>query len=263
MSPLANSALQPQAEHSRSPRDGGALFLPALLRCLIAAACLFASSAPNLHAQPASKPAFSEPTNVGDVKAAATAYHDSGAYGRDLALKAAEASAWIVNRASHVQNPALVLDIDDTALTNWEVIKADDFGRIINGPCDALPAGPCGWAAWDFLGKAPVIGPTLALFRQARGLNVAVFFVTGRPEPQRTATERNLRKAGYEGYSALYMVPEGAHYPSAADFKAPVRAAIEAGGYTIIANVGDQPSDLAGGHAEKTFLLPNPFYRIP
>jgi hypothetical protein len=59
------------------------------------------------------------------------------------------------------------------------------------------------------------------------------------------------------------MVPEGTHYPSAASFKAPVRAAIEGTGYTIIANVGDQPSDLAGGHAEKTFLLPNPFYRIP
>jgi hypothetical protein len=29
-----------------------------------------------------------------------------------------------------------------------------------------------------------------------------------------------------------------------------------------IANVGDQPSDLAGGYAERTFLVPNPFYRI-
>jgi len=27
--------------------------------------------------------------------------------------------------------------------------------------------------------------------------------------------------------------------------------------------MGDQPSDLAGGHAERSYLLPNPFYRIP
>jgi hypothetical protein len=27
--------------------------------------------------------------------------------------------------------------------------------------------------------------------------------------------------------------------------------------------VGDQPSDLAGGHAERGFLLPDPYYRIP
>jgi hypothetical protein len=33
--------------------------------------------------------------------------------------------------------------------------------------------------------------------------------------------------------------------------------------YTIIANMGDQPSDLACGHAEKAYLLPDPFYCIP
>jgi len=27
--------------------------------------------------------------------------------------------------------------------------------------------------------------------------------------------------------------------------------------------MGDQPSDLRGGHAEKKFLLPDPFYRVP
>lgn len=161
-----------------------------------------------------------------------------------------------------VNRPALVLDIDDTALTNWEVIKANDFGRVIGGRCIALPEGPCGWAAWDLLGRAPVIEPTLRLFRQARALNVAVFFITGRPESQRAATEQNLRDVGYDGFAALHMVPDGAHYASAAAFKAPVRAAIEADGYNIAANLGDQPSDLAGGHTERTFLLPNPFYRI-
>ena len=204
-----------------------------------------------------------QPPNVGDAKAAATAYHDSGDYARDLASVASAAGAWIAQRAPQVSRPALVLDIDDTALTNWEVIKADDFGRIIGGRCDALPEGPCGWAAWDLLGKAPVIKPTLRLFHQARAPNVAVFFVTGRPESQRAATEQNLRNLGYDGYAAVHMVPEGVHYMSAAAFKAPVRAAIEGDGYTIIANMGDQPSDLGGGHAEQTFLLPNPFYRIP
>jgi acid phosphatase len=59
------------------------------------------------------------------------------------------------------------------------------------------------------------------------------------------------------------MVPDGAHFASASDFKAPIRARIEQQGYTIVANVGDQPSDLAGGYAEKGFQLPNPFYRVP
>jgi hypothetical protein len=107
------------------------------------------------------------------------------------------------------------------------------------------------------------IAPTLALYRSARASKVEVFFITGRPENQRAATERNLTSAGYTGYAHLYMVPDGAHFASAADFKAPIRAQIEQQGYTIVANMGDQPSDLAGGHAERTFLLPNPFYRVP
>jgi len=59
------------------------------------------------------------------------------------------------------------------------------------------------------------------------------------------------------------MEPDGTHFHSAADFKTPARVEIEQAGYTIIANIGDQPSDLAGGHAERTFLLPDPFYRVP
>ncbi len=186
----------------------------------------------------------------------------AGAYERDLAAVATEAGAWVRQRAPQVERPALVFDVDETALSSWEVILANDFGRFAAGPC-ALPEGPCGWAAWDQLGKDPPLAPTLGVFRDARELGVAVFFITGRPESQRAATELNLREAGYGGFAGLDMVPDGERYAHAADFKAPRRAAIEQAGYTIVANVGDQPSDLAGGHAERTFLLPNPFYRIP
>jgi acid phosphatase len=207
--------------------------------------------------------ATNQPANVGDVKRAARAYHDSGAYARDLAVVATEARSWLNQRAPQVNRPALVLDIDETALSNWEVIQRDDFGRIIGGPCQALPEGPCGWAAWDLLGRDPALEPTLRLFQHARASGVSVFFITGRPEAQRAATERNLRTAGYDGYEHLFMVPNGRSYGSAVEFKTPVRAGIERRGHTIIANIGDQPSDLKGGSAERSFLLPNPFYRVP
>jgi predicted secreted acid phosphatase len=205
----------------------------------------------------------SQPPNVGDAKLAALAYHDSGAYDRDLAIVATKAGHWLAARAPAVARPALVLDIDETALSNWEVIVLDDFGRPVPGPCMPESQAPCGWAAWDQLGRDPAIAPTLQVFRDARALGVTVFFITGRPESQREATERNLATAGYDDYAALYMVPDGAHFESAADFKAPIRAEIEQAGYTIVANMGDQPSDLEGGHAERNFLLPNPFYRVP
>jgi predicted secreted acid phosphatase len=207
--------------------------------------------------------AGSQPSNVGDAKITALAYHDSGAYDRDLAAVIAKANRWLAQRVSSVSRPALVLDIDETALSNWEVLQLDDFGRPVPGPCVIGTGAPCGWAEWDQLGRDPAIAPTLELYRKARALGLAVYFITGRPESQRSATERNLAAAGYSGYEKLYMVPDGAHFRTAADFKAPIRAEVEQAGYTILINMGHQPSDLGGGHAERTFLLPNPFYRVP
>ncbi|MFZ0588864.1 MAG: HAD family acid phosphatase [Bryobacteraceae bacterium] len=235
-----------------------------LTRVAIAAALVSGATS---FANPAARADIAEaphqPANVGDVKIAALAYHDSGAYNRDLSFVADQAERWLASRAKSAARPALVLDIDETSLSNWEIIKLDDFGRPVNGPCAPALDAPCGWAAWDQLGRDPPIEPTLHVFRRARALGAAVFFITGRPESQRAATERNLSSAGYRGYAKLYMTPNGSHFASAADFKAPVRAEIEKNGYTIVANMGDQPSDLEGGHAEKKFLLPDPFYRIP
>ena len=47
------------------------------------------------------------------------------------------------------------------------------------------------------------------------------------------------------------------------DYKSGARAAIEDQGYKILASVGDQYSDLAGGHEAVAFKLPNPFYFLP
>jgi acid phosphatase len=131
----------------------------------------------------------------------------------------------------------------------------------------AIP-GACGWRAWQQRAKDKPIVPTLKLFTAAKAKGVAVFFITGRCEigPARDATEANLRAAGFDGWMKLYMVQPVAnlcpHLDSAADFKAPTRAMIEAQGYTIIANVGDQWSDLNGGHSRQNFKVPNPFYFI-
>jgi hypothetical protein len=56
---------------------------------------------------------------------------------------------------------------------------------------------------------------------------------------------------------------EGAKFASAVEFKAPERKRIEERGSTILLTMGDQESDLAGGHAQATFKLPNPVYYLP
>jgi acid phosphatase len=223
----------------------------ALASISLLAACTSTTSQPS-----------SEPANVGLNKLAAVKYHDSGAYMADFTRAAAPAGDWLRQRAPQVSRPALVLDIDDTSLTNWPVIVANDFGRFNTGPC-LLPDGPCGWTAWDMLGRDAPLEPTLDVFRTARSLGVTVFFISGRPENQRAATERNLKAVGYEGYEHAYFTPDGTHYTTIVEFKAPTRQQIAAMGYTIIANMGDQFSDLEGGFSERTYKLPNPFYYIP
>jgi hypothetical protein len=113
-------------DHSFTSKPTLRSLMLAFVACLAPSPSLLAQSAAPVTSAPPR--VTSEPPNVGDAKAAATAYYDSGAYVRDLVLVAAEAGAWIAQRAPQVSRPALVLDIDDTALTNWEVIKASNRG---------------------------------------------------------------------------------------------------------------------------------------
>ena len=188
-------------------------------------------------------------------------YIRSGRYDGEVAKVLAAARAWLEERAKTAVKPAAVLDIDETSLSNWPAYRLNGWGRVLIGGCD-LQHGPCGLRAWQALRQSKALLPTLALARRARELGVAVFFISGRPTSLHEATARNLREQGYE-WTGLVLLPDGAQFASAADFKAPERRKITEQGYTIILNVGDQESDLKGGYAEQTFKLPNPVYFLP
>jgi len=102
---------------------------------------------------------------------------------------------------------------------------------------------------------SPATGPVLAAARQARADGAAVFFVTARPEILRLQTQINLRSVGYT-IAGLHMRPWFDGRPDAA-LKTAARTEIERQGYTIVANIGNNVSDLSGGHAERTFKLPD------
>jgi acid phosphatase len=188
-------------------------------------------------------------------------YIRSGRYDADFGRVVDSARAWLDTRAPTATRPAIVLDIDETSLSNWTAYRLNGWGRVVNGPCD-LEKGPCGLRAWQGLGRSPALAPTLALARHARDLGVAVFFISGRPAALREATVRNLREQGYEP-TGVVVYPEGASFTSAVDFKAPERRRLSEEGYTIILSMGDQDSDLQVGYAERTFKLPNPVYCLP
>ncbi len=189
------------------------------------------------------------------------AYVDSGRYEAEVAAAVDPARAFLESRVARGGKLAIVLDVDETALSNLPSLRANDWGFIVSGPCD-LPRGPCGLLAWIGMARAEPIRPVLALARLARERGVAVFFLTGRPERLRGPTERNLQAAGYE-WTGVLLKPDALSARSAVEFKALERKKLVDQGYTIIVNVGDQMSDLEGGFAERTYKLPNPFYFVP
>ena len=87
---------------------------------------------------------------------------------------------------------AVVLDIDETSLSNWSVELHNDFGYI---PTDS------NWCVALQCGKA--IASTVRIFREAEKDKVAAFFITGRPEGQRADTEANLKAEGYDRWGLV------------------------------------------------------------
>ena len=91
------------------------------------------------------------------------------------------------------QKLAIVMDIDETTLTNYCEMKREDFGYILSLS-----------TPWVLSPDSAVAIPgALRLFGKARAAGVAVFFLTGRPgrspsrvagawTDQTTATKRNL-----------------------------------------------------------------------
>jgi acid phosphatase len=193
-----------------------------------------------------------EPENHAIVVDRLIRYHDSGEYDREIREVANEARDYLEMRVKHASKDeklAAVFDIDETSLSNWEVMSGCGF---------------CSYPSQVKLypnAQGSAIIPTLELFNDARKMGVAVFFVTGRQNAQREATIKNLTDAGYSGWSDLVMQPDGNKKP-AREFKSHDRQLIEEKGHHIILNIGDQASDLAGCCEERIFKLPNPFYLV-
>lgn len=204
----------------------------------------------------ATAPLANEPLNLSTAKDAVIAYAESGRYDQDIADVAREARAWVAQRAARRasgERLAIVFDLDETLLANYRHMKSQDFGYI-----------PYVWNDWVARAEAPAIAPVKAVYDDARRLGLAIFFVTGRQEPRdRRGTEENLRREGLGHYERLILAADDGGRLTSAQRKAATRAAIEGEGYRIIANLGDQQSDLDGGHSERVFKLPNPFYLIP
>ena len=210
---------------------------------------------------------------ISDLAPALRSYHDGGQYASDLSAVDSQARAFMLRQAKGLRQKrkrrcsrkgakkqirmaasckplklAIVLDIDETSLSNYEQLNLNNFSTATAALALSAVAA-----------NSPAIAPTLDLYRRARAAGISVFAITGRPAAIESQTRQNLTKAGYTDLAGIFFKPGGA---AVIAFKSGQRAALEQQGYRIVANVGDQESDLAGGHADRSFKLPNPFYFI-
>ena len=196
-----------------------------------------------------------EPTNLGILQDSVKSYIKSGAYENGIAEVIDSARSYIKSRYKSVKKPAIVLDIDETSLSNIQFEYRYNFGFSTSL-----------WNAWVKESAATAIEPTLDLAKWAAARHIAIFFITGREQlsakPADDPTVVNLKKVGYPEWAGLYF-KNPKNKVTTDQFKTSIRKEITEKGYTIIANIGDQYSDLVGGYAGGKFKLPDPMYYIP
>ena len=211
-----------------------------LLTCLAAFAC---------------SPSSNEPQNLSDLKREVAEYSESELYQTDLTNATRGAADFLRARKlkSYNEELTVIFDIDETTLSNLSHMKKTDWGYQ-----------PKVWDAWVATAEGTAIEPLKKLYQLSIELGYKVIFLTGRTEADRAPTARNLAKQGMGTYERLILRPRRGTAPSqdAVIFKTKVRKDLTQEGFTIVANFGDQESDLEGGYSERTYKLPNPFYSI-
>jgi hypothetical protein len=200
----------------------------------------------------------------------------TGAYADEMADLVSNAETYLrkpnAGPGAPTGTKAVLFDIDDTTLNtySYEIYSNFVFNPTTNAAfVNACLTGPCVF---------PEVPHMVDLEHYAEDHGYTVFFLTGRPQNattnQRPGTIANLTDAGYDVVDAnLYLKDaSGATQPwlsgcapscTTTQYKSLTRQHIESLGYEIVANFGDQFSDLNGGFADKTFKVPNPMYFLP
>ena len=146
---------------------------------------------------------------------------------------------------------AVVFDVDETALSNYQHTKEIGFGFV-----SSL------WHDWMLKADGTAIPQTKRFYDWLVSKNIKVIFVTGRYQEVKEVTRRNLINQGYTKFDTLIVRQPREQKIPAAEYKAQKRDELTKEGYKIIASIGDQWSDLVGGNAGIKIKLPNYLYLI-
>ncbi|SMF85317.1 HAD family acid phosphatase [Streptomyces sp. Amel2xC10] len=202
-------------------------------RIALTAAATAAVTAMAVPAGAQAAPATGIPTvaTASVTAAAAAANVDYATWQADVRAVMDQARPYLEQRIATTkpgEKKAIVFDIDNTTLET-------DFG---------------------FSYPQPANKPVLDIAKYAQDRGVALFFVTARPDILSWVTDYNLKAVGYQ-VTGLRVRGFLDLFKDVAAYKTAQRVDIENKGYTIIANIGNSATDLSGGHAEKTYKLPD------
>lgn len=188
--------------------------------------------------------------NLSSSKKEISIYYELGGYNKELKDIVSNAIADIKGETV-TDSSAAIFDIDETALSNYELIKSVDYGYV-----------PQLWHTWIMEAKAPAINPVKDLYDVLVSRKVKIIFLTGRSSDEYNATYKNLINAGYTKFDTLVVRNSDMAGTTAANYKRIERIVLTALGYKIIACVGDQKSDFIGGNTGIIVKLPNYLYSI-
>ncbi|MBI1939218.1 MAG: HAD family acid phosphatase [Ignavibacteriales bacterium] len=188
--------------------------------------------------------------NLSEAKILVQNYYETGAFDAECKQIFDDAITQI-EKIKLSDSSAVIFDIDETALSNYDLTKEIGFGFR-----------PDIWDAWLQKAAAKAIPQTKKFYDWLVSKNIRVIFLTGRSEKEREATAKNLYKEGYTKYDTLIVRSPDEKKIPAAEFKAGKRTQLTRKGYKIIACIGDQWSDLVGGNAGIKIKLPNYLYII-
>jgi hypothetical protein len=221
------------------------------------------------------------PTTQADPVNGATTLHQfsqTGAYANEMAGLVSDAEKYLNNPPGSGNgkkfsgHKAVLFDIDDTTLNTYSYEIYSNF--VFNPTSNAAFVNACLTGTCAF----PAVPGMVGLEQFAEDHGYTVFFLTGRPHnattDQTDGTVANLTAVGYDvDTDNLYLKDaSGVLQPwlsscaptcSTTQYKSLTRQHIESTGYDIVANFGDQFSDLNGGFADQTFKVPNPMYFLP
>uniref|UniRef100_A0A0D9WR83 Acid phosphatase n=1 Tax=Leersia perrieri TaxID=77586 RepID=A0A0D9WR83_9ORYZ len=187
------------------------------------------------------------------------AYMEGERYASDSAVAAADSLAFaeqalaLASREVGGARPAWVFDIDETLLSNAPYYAVNGWG--------SQEFNETSFDEWVDVAEAPALPSSLKLYKELQGLGIHIILLTGRSEFQRNVTQVNLSFAGYHSWEKLILRQSPDIGKTAVQYKSERRAALEAEGFKILGNSGDQWSDLLGlPMATRSFKLPNPMW---